>query len=356
VAGITVEGKCDNIVIQNNIIHDIQNSKGGAHGIGVYGNTSPIGITNLTINNNQLYNLVLGQSESLVLNGNVQYWTISNNIIHESDNIGIDIIGYEGTASNTYDYARNGIITGNLIYNIDDNNNPTYPKNDNSADGIYVDGGSDVIIDSNILHHNNIGIEIASEHKNRNSQNVIVRNNLIYSCTGPGLSIGGYNKQVGSTSNCQIINNTLFQNDTLKTGSGELQIQYFPPSGILDNGIYNNIFYANNQGLLISNPFNSSMVTLDYNLYYSPVNSSMFEWNNKSYNSFNKYQSVSNMDLNSINKNPLFTNINTPTLTLTSNSPAINTGKVLDLSIVGSTDLSGKPRISSNKINIGAYQ
>lgn len=48
----------------------------------------------------------------------------------------------------------------------------------------------------------------------------------------------------GSTDHCSIVNNTLFHNDSLQTGSGELQVQYFP-ANVWNNIVDNNVFSAN---------------------------------------------------------------------------------------------------------------
>jgi Protein of unknown function (DUF1565) len=355
-AGLAIEGQCDHIEIRSNHIHDISNGKYGAHGLGVYGTSSPQGVTNLVIDGNELNTLTLGQSESLTVNGNVQYWTISNNIVHDSDNIGIDAIGFERTASTAYDQARNGSITGNLVYNINDNKNAAYPKNDNSADGIYVDGGASILIEGNIVHHSNIGIELASEHKGRNTSNIIARNNLVYLNTGPGFSLGGYSKKTGGTDQCTVVNNTFFGNDTLMTGSGEVQFQYFP-AGVSNNIFENNILYTNKQNLLISNPFSSPIVKLDYNLYYTPSGKSPdWQWNKKDYSSLSQYQKASGGDSHSLFADPQFVNTTTPILYVLSTSPAINAGSDLGPDIVGNTDVSGHPREQSSHIDIGAYE
>lgn len=106
------------------------------------------------------YNCKLGQSEALVLNGNVDGFKVTNNTVHDNDNIGIDFIGYEGTAP-ANDNARNGICTGNRVYNISSKNNPHMLEM--SAGGIYVDGGFNILIDSNIVKNADIGIEVATE-------------------------------------------------------------------------------------------------------------------------------------------------------------------------------------------------
>jgi hypothetical protein len=61
----------------------------------VYG-TSQIPITQLAISGNEVYQLKTGQSESVNVDGNVTHFNITNNLVHDNDNIGIDAIGYEG--------------------------------------------------------------------------------------------------------------------------------------------------------------------------------------------------------------------------------------------------------------------
>ena len=357
-AGISIWGTCDHLEMRQNHIHHISNGRYGAHGIGVYGTNAPGAITNLIIDGNELNALTLGQSESLVINGNVQYWTVSNNSIHDNNNIGIDAIGFEGTAPTVaYDQARNGQIIGNLVYNIDGNSNPAYPPNDNSADGIYIDGGTQILIEGNIVHHNNIGIEIACEHSGRTSSYVICRNNIVYLSTGPGISIGGYSSSVGSTDHCTIVNNTLFSNDTFQWGSGEFQIQYFP-STVSNNIFMNNIVYPNSQGVFISNPFSAPIVTLDYNLYYTAnVSNADWNWKKRDYSSFNNYKTASGNDSHSKLANPqLISTGSKPIFYCAMTSPVIGAGNNLGEAIVGIIDISGHPRVNGSAIDIGTYE
>jgi hypothetical protein len=84
--------------------------------------------------------MTTGCSETMSLDGNVQYWTVSNNLIHDNNNIGIDAIGFEGVSPNSStDQARDGSIVGNTVYNITSYGNPAYGSQ-YAADGIYVDG------------------------------------------------------------------------------------------------------------------------------------------------------------------------------------------------------------------------
>lgn len=138
---------------------DVQAKSGGdAHGIAVYETDSNHPIDPVTISGNEVFDCKLGSSESLVVNGNVAGFAITHNTVHGNDNIGIDVIGYEGKTSDpSVDVARDGVVSDNLIYNIDSYGNPAYGT-DRSANGIYVDGGRDVIVERNVIHDVNIGM------------------------------------------------------------------------------------------------------------------------------------------------------------------------------------------------------
>jgi hypothetical protein len=99
-AGVSITGACDHVEIRHNLIHSINNGINGAHGLGVYGTEAPGSISNLVVDGNEIFDLVLGQSESTAFNGNVQFFSVTNNIIHDNNNIGIDAIGFEGTSPN----------------------------------------------------------------------------------------------------------------------------------------------------------------------------------------------------------------------------------------------------------------
>lgn len=166
---ILVTGASDHISIAGTVVHDMgttfQGRIGGdAFGIAVYGNLADHPIDDVVIRDNQLYDLSLGSSEALVVNGNVTGFLIEGNVVHDTNNIGIVAIGYEGTAPDpSVDVARAGTIRGNTVYNVDSYGNPAYGT-DRSANGIYVDGGRDVLVEGNVIHDVNIGMEFASEH------------------------------------------------------------------------------------------------------------------------------------------------------------------------------------------------
>ena len=218
-------------------------------GIAVYGTNATTPITELIIDGNEVHHLKTGSSESLVVNGNVTNFRITHNTVHDNNNIGIDVIGFERTAPDpAVDQARDGVVSHNLVYNITSRGNPAY-GNDQSSDGIYVDGGTRILIEQNTLHDVDFGIELASEHKDRATSYVIARNNLIYHCHTAGVSIGGYAPDRGHTEHSNVINNTLYENDTSRTGSGEFQMQW----NMADNIFANNIVYAGADCLITLN-------------------------------------------------------------------------------------------------------
>ena len=80
-------------------------------GIAVYGTNPKIPITALVIDGNEVHHLKTGSSESLVVNGNVTDFRITDNVVHDNNNIGIDIIGFERTSPDpATDQARDGVV------------------------------------------------------------------------------------------------------------------------------------------------------------------------------------------------------------------------------------------------------
>jgi hypothetical protein len=75
------------------------------------------------------------------------------------------------------------------------------------------------VIEQNVVYNADIGIEAASEHHNRVSSYVTIRNNLIYGSYIMGVSIGGYGNSVGGTDHWKIVNNTLYLNDSKRSAA-----------------------------------------------------------------------------------------------------------------------------------------
>lgn len=195
--GIDIKNS-SNVTIDNVTITDIKDSD-NAHGILVHCSEK---CENITIKNSRLYNLELGTSEAISLTGNIDGFLIQNNTIYDVNNIAIDAIGGEGVAEKD-DYARNGIIEGNHVYD-------THSPYAWAAAG-YCDMCSNVIFRNNIFERNDLGIEVASEHKGK-AQNVTVINNTIKDSLHVGILLGSYKSKFGGIDGCTVKGNKMSGN------------------------------------------------------------------------------------------------------------------------------------------------
>jgi parallel beta-helix repeat protein len=323
--GIGVNGGGSNIEIRKNHVHNVE-STGNAHGIGIYGDaTAPI--SRIIVDGNEVNNCKLGQSESMVLNGNVTDFEVTNNHVHDNDNIGIDFIGFEGTGPAALDQARNGICVGNRVYNISSLANVTY-NGERSADGIYVDGGKDIFIERNTVDNADIGIEIASEHGGKTTSNIMVRNNFVSRSFQGNIMMGGYASSKGNAGNIQVINNTTYAGN-----DGEVVLQFNCKGVTIKNNIFNAI---KNNAYLVNSGSNNTEVAADNNLYFGASTISAGAW----------------QDAHAIYSNPSL--VGAPgNLHLAANSLAIDKGAALD-SLAGTLDIDGQARIFGSKVDLGA--
>jgi Right handed beta helix region len=367
-AGIRVFGGGSHIEILHNDVHHIEQNSArrlrpgsGANGFGIaiYGTDAKTPISDLVIDGNDVHHLKTGSSESLVVNGNVAGFRITKNSVHDNNNIGIDVIGFEHTAPDpAVDRARDGVVSENLVYSITARGNPAYGEGPDS-DGIYVDGGTRILIERNIVHDVDFGIELASEHRVGSTSHIIARNNLVYFCHGPGFSIGGYDLKRGTTEDVVIVNNTLYKNDTWKTGQGEFLMQFY----MRNNVFKNNIVYVGEQGRAFASKSGrmdggAPTVTLDHNIYYFPSGSKAVKWtfDQKDFGSFEEYVSATGDDQNSRFADPRFVDPDAHDFHLQADSPARNGGEDLGPGVVGDFDLDGRPRAREKKTDVGCYE
>jgi hypothetical protein len=364
--GIYITGAGANVQVVNNVIHDIDTNAAtnpnqcgsNAFGMTVYGTEAPQAIEGLAVAGNEIYHIKTGCSETLSVDGNVENFAIVNNLIHDVNNIGIGAIGFEHVSPKpAYDQARGGEIRGNTVFNITSYGNPDYGKQ-YAADGIYVDGGTGITIEQNLVHNVDLGIELASEHRSHVTSYVTARNNVIYSGNSAGISIGGYGPARGGTDHCTIVDNTLYGNDAKQTGSGEFQIQYYATNNIFEN----NILYAGAQNLFL-NDFTKSKpdpATIDYNLYYAAAGAAtgIWVWQKKQYVGYAKYLSGTGLDSHSpAFSDPQFVSLGAPPdLDVQPSSPATGAGALLGTAITGTVDFAGNPRVQNGMIDLGAYE
>lgn len=355
--GVLIEGLCNSVTIKNCIIHDIHfssnpsaivNASTNAQGIIVYGTNPTSAITNLNVENNQLFNCRLGYSEGIAINGNVDGFEVKNNIVHDITNIGIDLIGHEGTCSSPInDQARNGIVKNNIIYNC------ISPYA--TSGGIYIDGGKNIIVEYNKSYHNGYGIEIGCENIGKTTDAISIRNNIFYDNQICAIALGGfaYPSGSGKVTNSTIRNNTCFSNDFTNSGNGELYLSYSENS-ILEN----NIFYTNSNNNFAYAELTQPNLISNYNTFYCPggTNNLFSSWNGTNYTGFSAFVTGTSSNTNSIFTNPNFTlaNITTPDFHLLSNSLAINAGKPSFIAATNETDFFGELRIEGSVVDCGA--
>ena len=199
------------------------------------------------------------------------------------------------------------MIADNVVTDIDSLGNPAYDEdggNCRCADGIYVDGGRDLLIERNIVLRSNIALEIASEHSFGSASNVLARDNLLADSTTIGLAMGGYDTERGQTVNARVVNNTLVDNDTLGTGSGEILLQY----RVYDSQILNNVVVANAQAIMIANPYvENAGNRVDGNDWWvagAPPSSATWEWKKVTYHGFAAYRRATGNDAHSLLADP----------------------------------------------------
>jgi hypothetical protein len=198
--GIAVESDgqdVSHVEVRNNRIHDIgpgviEQSSCYYNGHGIIAQSEGSLISALIIDGNELFDLYVGNSEVLVVNGNVAEFCVTSNFVHDVNNIAIDIIGYEQNASET---TERGVISDNVVLDASNywpycsRGNCTYPEADESSDGIYVDGGADLDISYNVVGRTDHGIELQSENGEL-IRNVEVHHNVVFNSNYRNFTLG----------------------------------------------------------------------------------------------------------------------------------------------------------------------
>ena len=331
--GIFIDGTSHDINITNNNIHHIENLSTcgessdcgtGANGIAVYGNSQTT-MTNLNFIDNEISNCILSSSEAFTINGNIDGFRVFNNHVHDNNNIGIDIIGYESDVCSTCEEeqnrARNGIVKNNRSINNSTNlalgtfnNNPWYEGKDGSAGGFYVDGGHHILFEGNRASQNDLGFEFASEHAGKSSHDILMVNNYIYNNREVGLTIGGYSENPteqggGDAKNIMVYNNSFYKN----AGWGsEIAFSY----RARDISLVNNIIYGEGD---VTDNFSE-----EDNSQSSNINWGKNLWWGKD------TRDTSSIQGESIVLDPLYVQSSSGNLDINISSPAIDKGVVQD--------------------------
>lgn len=381
--GILIRGGATHVTVARNHVHAMGTYDGAlgsfdssAHGIAAYGNAPSRSISDLRIVGNEVDHLSLGASEAVVVNGNVDGWSITGNRVHDNNNIGIDAIGYEPTLAAPYRYtdrnrARNGVIADNTVVDTVSRGNPAYYEDGawcNCADGVYVDGGTHIRVERNRLSGNDIGIEVAAENARGAADHVVVADNFVTGSAYTGIATGGYcngaeacgGVQTGSSHDNVFVGNTLYGNNTLDDGSPELLVQYHT----WGNTIRDNIIVATGSGNVVLGTVDGARRegsrppdVVDDNLYWTTdgnPGTASFGSYGTTFEGFDHYRRATGLDRYSRFLDPRLLRPAAGDLHLRAGSPAIDSGAVLPPVVVGRFDVDRQARVVGRRMDVGA--
>jgi hypothetical protein len=344
-SGIRVIGSGQAIRLSNHEIHKMRGRN--AMGITVYGTSTAKAISRIFIQGNHVHDCDPAPSEAITLNGNVTQFVVDSNIVNDVNNIGIDAIGGEVDINpDPALVARNGRISNNIVARCNSNYGGGF------AAGIYVDGGKQITIEGNDVSECDLGIEVGAENAGIVTRSIKVRNNLIYANEKVGLVFGGFAESVGRVESCSFLNNTLYKNDTIDEGYGQIWVSYAS-----FNRVANNIVWAGENKVLMYTELGNLGNRFDYNMYFveSGPNDCSFTWQIVEDSTFDDYRAQSGQDSHSRFLNP---RLQTPSLGrffLKSTSPAIDSGSNAP-GWFAPRDIDGKVRPIGAGVDLGAYE
>jgi hypothetical protein len=347
-AGIWVRGAIRDVLLQENEVHDITAEGGGqdagAHGIAIYG-TTKVPSEDVRVVGNTLHSLVLGPSEALVVNGNVRNFEVTDNTVHDVNNIAFDFIGFESDVcpscsqadvdTDDVNRARHGLVRGNTAHHMTTAQNPAY-GGEKAAACFYVDGGASITLEQNLAHHCDLGVELASEHYQRATRDIVVRSNFFYANDVTGIALGGYDPGNGpgggSAEDNLIVGNTFV--DCSRSGWADTAILL--QNRNIQNTIVNNVIVATDGHSTVADGGSANTGNVfDYNVYWNGALDGV------------------NGGSHSIEADPQLVDAANGDLHLTATSPGVGAGSLLDPAVIGALDFDGEPRVQG-ALDIGA--
>ncbi|WP_298208300.1 hypothetical protein [Ferrimicrobium sp.] len=152
-------------------------------------------LSRVVVASNRISNTRTGDSENLVINGDVHRFLVANNRVVNGDNIGIDV---EGWYSHTSEPML-GLLQGNEVANIDTTTNSAagtwrggHCVDTANAAGIYDDGGHELWLRDNLVVDTNQGISLDTENAYRSTAELWVTGNTVIDTVGTSNSVPSY--------------------------------------------------------------------------------------------------------------------------------------------------------------------
>lgn len=368
-----IDGSGITIMINDGLVHiqhksyikftgfKVQNSTGG--GITVSGRDSTVPWSNVTIENNHIYNTAgggvigYGPGNNLIINKNeierasaatgtrwpseqislsygIDGFVVSNNEVHHNGQNYTD--NWRGGEGPTFkEGIRNGKVFGNHIHHMkrsaDVNGIAT-----GQTTGIYVDGFASGV--ANIDVYNNrvhditgFGIVVNSELQGTN-ESTTVRNNLVYNNSRWGIVIlhGGGQVSTAFIKNTKIINNTV--NNNGERGICVTRHEDLAIGIIIRNNIVSNNGYSTAGTVKAQLDIRNTSAVIDHNLVYGPGSTKGTDY---------------------VEADPQFVNPTAFDFHLQATSPAINKGISTDAPLF---DFDNGVRPVGASFDIGAYE
>lgn len=222
---------------------------------------------------------------------------------------------------------------------------------------------NNVLIEQNQCSNMTDGFTIRGQSGGSQSSNITVRNNILHSnqeppagspCTGESglIRVGG---QFESIHNISILNNTIY--NVTRPFMRAIAIE---PSGTFSGArVQNNIFHRNTPGYLyrgISEFGFMTGITIDNNLYDCDGDcTGRYQISSNTYPTIALFREVyPEHSLNAVDASSLLTNPSAGDFSLSSGSPAINSGA--DLNGLVDDDIMNNARPSAGGWDIGAYE
>ncbi len=236
--------------------------------IAVHGTDPSKPLRNIKITDCHISNCEPAPSEAIALNGNVDGFEVSRNVVMDVNNIAIDFIGGEkATVEDATKVARNGICRGNRVERARSSYGGGY------AAGIYVDGGRDILIENNIITECDMGIELGAENKGTLTSGITVRGNQVFLNDKAGIAIGGYEAAVGRVKNCTVTGNIFYKNTSGRDPQGELWLQHGT-----DNTITQNSFWVSTGRLMVAASSGGLKNKVNQNQWWSESGPAEMQW------------------------------------------------------------------------------
>jgi len=289
--GIIFYGPGSHIEIRDNEVEEqnanIPENKRLGHAINVTAyKTKPM--SHIIIDNNHVHHNHTGNpyvggayNEALTVLGQVEYFQITNNKVHDNDFIGLDVIGHQRGSFSVFGINRHGLVSGNQCYR-----NGVRKE---WASSLYVDGAEYLIVENNLVYDNHgLGITISQETPESTADHVIVRNNFSWNNKRGGM-LGSSRR--GTVRDSVFVHNTV--------GLAQVETEFF--LGTATNWrVKNNIFYEMGSAPFIYKDISNmtSSWQFDYNCY--TMGSSVIQMSGKTYHSFSAYQSGSGKEQHSM--------------------------------------------------------